>query len=416
MRAGGNFFRGIGLATMAAVTWANAAAASDIWSSWMSQDTATGTWGGVRTDLQKAGVTPALNFTTDLQTNPVGGLEQDGAYAGMWVGSLAFDLETIVGVPGLSLFAAGASTQGRDLSGDAIGNVFGVAEVFNGNALRLSQLYLQQNLYDDTISLAVGRLAAGDDFAASDSYAFYVSAAANGNPTSILVNAPSFTTAPFTQWGARATINPSDQFYVSAGAYNADPEVQADDKHGVDFRLNPEDGVLTLAEVGYTPTLGQDKGGLPGSYALGGYYDSSVYEHLDDAARTETGNYGIYVVAEQMLYREMEKSDQGLTAWTTLTFGPNQSINTLPIAAYGGTYYKGLSHSRPDDVTALAFYYGAFSGDLPDQSYELVLEANHRFQYAPWLYITPDVQYVINPNGGGIPNAAVFGLEISIDF
>ncbi len=117
-----------------------------------------------------------------------------------------------------------------------------------------------------------------------------------------------------------------------------------------------------------------------------------------------------------MLYREKDKSDQGLTAWTTLTFGPDQEINTLPIAAYGGAYYQGLSASRPNDVTALPFYYGSFSDDLPGQSYELVLEANHRFQWAPWLYLTPDFQYIINPNGGGIPNAAVFGLEVSIDF
>ncbi len=229
----------------------NSPVLADDWSSWMSQDTATGDWRGARKDLEKAGVTPALNFTTDLQTNPIGGIEPSGAYAGMWVGELEFDFDTMVGIPGLTLFAAGSSDQGRDLSGDDIGNVFGVAQVFNGNGLRLNQLYLQQNLFDDAISLAMGRLSSGDDFAASDSYAFYVSGAVNGNPTSILVNIPSFTTPPYAQWGVRATVNPSDAFYISAGAYNADPVVQDDDRHGVDFRLNPGDGVLSLAEVGY---------------------------------------------------------------------------------------------------------------------------------------------------------------------
>ena len=41
----------------------------------------------------------------------------------------------------------------------------------------------------------------------------------------------------------------------------------------------------------------------------------------------------------------------------------------------------------------------------------------HRLQLAPWLYATPDFQYVIRPDGDSdIDNAAVFGAEIGIDF
>jgi carbohydrate-selective porin OprB len=46
-----------------------------------------------------------------------------------------------------------------------------------------------------------------------------------------------------------------------------------------------------------------------------------------------------------------------------------------------------------------------------------VLEVNHRFRLAPWLYVTPDLQYVFRPNGGDDePDAAVVGGEIGIDF
>lgn len=384
---------------------------------WFTQDTATGDWGGARSDLQKGGVTPALNYTTDLMANPVGGMNESSAYAGGLTGSLEFDLETLVGVPGLSFFAAASWQSGRDLSGDDIGNIFAVAQVFNGDAVRLNQLYLSQSLWGDALNVAFGRLAAGDDFAAADSYGYYVSGATNGNPTSILVDIPSFTTPPFTQWGARLTVQPRDDVYISGGAYNADPRVQDDDEHGVDFRLNPDDGVLGLGEVGYRLNHGKDDKGLPGRYAVGGYYDSSDFERLDDPDRDESGNYGFYVIGEQMVYREGDPgSDQGLTAWATLTFGPDQDINTLPFAAYGGAYYQGLIPERDDDVTAIALYYGLFSDDLPGQDYELVLEVNHRLQLAPWLYVTPDFQYIFNPNGGGIDDAAVFGVEISIDF
>ena len=383
---------------------------------WVAQDTATGDWGGLRTRLENAGIDPELNFTADILGNPVGGLRQSAAYAGLWYGSTTFDLETLAGINGLSLYVAGAWAQGRDLSGDDIGNFFDVAEAFNGDALRLSELYLEQSLFNDRLNIAVGRLSAGDDFAVTDSYGHYVNSAVNGNPTGILANVPSFTTPPFAQWGARATVKPRDDTYVSVALYNADADVQRDSAHGLDFTFNPWDGVLAVAEVGFNPNTSDGASGMPGYYAVGGYYDSSSYTFLDNSNRTRDGNYGFYAIAEQMVFRERAGSPEGLTLWGTVTVNPDDAINTLPVGLFGGATYQGLLPGRPDDVTAFGISYGAFSDDLPGQNYELVLELNHSFQFGEWLYVTPDVQYVINPNGGGIPNALVAGVEASIDF
>ncbi len=406
----------MGVAVLANACLLSPASAEEALPAWFSQETATGDWGGLRAEIEKAGVTPALNFTTDLMTNPVGGISQSAAYAGAWTLTFDVDLEVLAGIEGLSAFVSASSEQGRDLSAEDIGNLFDVAQVFNGDGLRLNQAYLRQELFDQALTVTLGRLASGDVFAVLDSYQYYVSGAVNDNPTSILINVPSFTTPPFAEWGTSVTLTPGEAFYASAGVYNANPEAEAPDKYGADFRLGPGGGFLTLAEVGYTPDKGLTKGGLPGRYALGGYYDTSNYAELDDLSRKEKGNYGIYLLGEQLVHRQEEGSDRGLTAWTTLTFGPDQSINPVPFAAYGGAYYKGLSAGRPDDIAAFALYYGLFSDRLDDQSYELALEANYRFQYAPWLYVTPDIQYVINPAGEGIPNALVFGMEISIDF
>jgi porin len=119
-----------------------------------------------------------------------------------------------------------------------------------------------------------------------------------------------------------------------------------------------------------------------------------------------------------MIYREGGAgSDQGLTPWAALTFAPIERVNTLPFFAAGGLIYEGLVPGRDDDVTAFGVYYGKFSDKLQDQNAETVIEANYRFQLAPWLYVTPDFQYVFRPNGSDdIDDAAVFGGEISIDF
>ncbi|MEM7120243.1 MAG: carbohydrate porin [Pseudomonadota bacterium] len=384
---------------------------------WFKQDYATGDWGGARTDLANKGVTPELNYLADFMANPDGGMRQGEAYAAGLTGSVTFDMEKLIGANGLSLFVAGSWQQGRDLSGDYIGNIYPVAEAFNGDVVRLNQVYLEQSLWNDVVSVAVGRLSTGDDFAALDSFGNYVSGGINGNPGSIPVNAPSFTAAPFAQWGVRATGQVGSNIYISGGAYNADPTVQEDTKNGVDFRLNPDEGVLYLAEVGTGINQGDKEPGLPGNYAIGAYYDSSDYARLDNSAITKDRNYGFYAIGEQMVYREGGAgSDQGLTAWAALTGGPDQSVNTLPFGAFGGVYYQGLFPGRDQDITAFGLFYGSFSDDLPGQSYELVAEVNHRFQLAPWLYVTPDFQYIFNPNGGGIPDAAVVGFEVSVDF
>jgi carbohydrate-selective porin OprB len=67
-------------------------------------------------------------------------------------------------------------------------------------------------------------------------------------------------------------------------------------------------------------------------------------------------------------------------------------------------------------MTTVSVSYGRLSRDLPDRSWETVLEINHRVNLTPWLYLTPDLQYIFNPGGGGIPDALVVGLETAITF
>lgn len=384
------------------------------YSDWFTWDRATGDWGGARTRLEDFGLEWALNYTGNLLSNPVGGMRQDTAYASSLYGSLTFDLEKIYDVHGLSFFVAGAVEQGRDLSADAIGNVFTVSEIFGGDAARLAQVYFEQSLYEDRLRFAVGRLSAGDDFAVVDSFAYYVNGAVNDNPSGIWINFPSFASTPDAQWGARVSVSPTDNVYFSAAAYNADPSVQDDDRHGLDFRFDPEDGVLYLAELGISTNQDSSSSDLPGRYILGTIYDTSTYYFLASPNRVKSGNLGFYGIAEQMVYREDGK--KGLTLWASVTVVPDQDINLVPLGLFGGAYYQGLFPGRDNDVTAMAVYYGALSDELPGKSAETVLELNHRFQVSPSTYITPDFQYIFNPGGGGIPDAAVFGFEASIDF
>jgi porin len=400
---------------------ASAARAETDIDSWLTQDAATGDWGGLRSRSEAAGLTVDGYYQTDLLANPVGGERQGFAYAGTMEISLDFDLERIAGLAGTSFFIAGYWASGDDLSDTKIGNLIGVAQAFSGRTVGLAQMYLGQELLDGRLAVALGRLSVGDDFATSDLYASYLSIGINSNPFAIAENVPSFSADPVAQWGARAIVQPTEQIHLGAGIYNADPDVAEGGRHGVDFALDPENGVLAIAEAGYKWHQASHAG-MPGSVTLGGYHDSSDFDALDGSGRTRGGNYGFYLLVDQMVYREggpesAQGSAQGLTPWGALTLAPDQQINTIPFSAAGGLVYRGLLPRRDNDRTALAVYHGAFSDRLQDRSAETVVEANHRFQLAPWLHVTPDLQYVIRPDGrSDIDDAAVLGGEIGIDF
>jgi porin len=385
--------------------------------SWLAQDSATGDWGGLRSRAEAAGLTVDGYYQTDLLANPIGGERQGFAYAGLAEVALDFDLGQIAGLEGTSFSIAGYWASGDDLSDTRIGNLIGVAQAFNGRTVGLAQMHLEQELLEGRLAVAFGRLSVGDAFATSDLYASYVSTGINSNPFAIAENPPSFTADPIAQWGARAIAQPIEQIHVAAGIYNADPNVAKDGKHGVDFSLDLGHGLLAIAQAGYQWNQTDDTG-MPGSITFGGYFDSSDVDFLDESGRSREGNYGFYLLLDQRAYREGGPgSDQGLTPWTALTLAPDQQINTIPFSAAGGLVYQGLISGRDDDLTALAVYYGRLSDKLADQNAETVIEANHRFQLAPWLYVTPDFQYIIRPNGqSDIDDAAVFGGEIGLEF
>ena len=137
-----------------------------------------------------------------------GGQRRGSAYASDLTIHTDIDLEHLWGFTGLELHVAGSWRSGRDLSADTIGNTFTTGQIFAGNSLRLSELSLEQHLWNDQFSLLVGRIGMGNDFATSPLYEHFVQAAFNSNPISWGINLPSFSVDPVSTWGIRAKIEP----------------------------------------------------------------------------------------------------------------------------------------------------------------------------------------------------------------
>ncbi|MCC6712640.1 MAG: carbohydrate porin [Candidatus Dadabacteria bacterium] len=372
----------------------------------------TGDWGGARQRLADWGLTPSITYSADIQGNPAGGFRKKIEYAGLLNVYLDFDLEKIFGLGRTKLVVSGFWALGNDLSKSAIGNYFTVADDFNGDYGGLYQLFVQTTFAGERLLLAAGRMGVGDDFAALAAAGNYVNDAINPIPDSLAYNISAFLSNPDAALGARFTVKPAETFYIAGGVYNADPDSTRISGFTADIDFTLDDGVLLIAEAGFTPG-GDDAAG--NAYKLGVYYDTGEFDHLSEDGEARNGNYGFYVAAQQMVYGE-PGSDDGLTLWATGTLAPDEDVNTFPYFLSGGVLYEGLIPGRGEDVAALGAAYGRLSRELEGQDYEMVLEWTYACQVFQWLVLQPDVQWIINPGGtGDIPDALVAGVQVSLD-
>ena len=236
---------------------------------WLQGPGMTGNWFGTRTSLTALGVRPSITYVTDLQANVLGGLRKASAYAGQLNVDLRFDMEKLAGLPGLSLDMSGNWASGSDLS-NSIGNVFDVAQTFDGTEVRLYTLFLRQVLFERRLDVKAGRFATGDDFLVGPSFVGLVNEALKPRMTLVQINVPGVTTGPNATWGGRVIARPTEALSVTAGAFYSEPGLDQLTANGTEFAIDTRNGYFAIGEATYHLNQGTAATGLPGHYQVGG--------------------------------------------------------------------------------------------------------------------------------------------------
>lgn len=426
-----------GLAAMLVVGLTTSALAESA-GGWLEQETMTGDWGGLRTSLAEQGFSFSLAFVTETAGNVSGGRSRGVTYTHEIAAGLDVDLGKLAGLDGATLHLQFVNRSGNSLAEDRLGSIFQPQDVFGGSRqTRLAELSVEQSLLDDRVNIRLGRITAGDRFASSELYCNFISNVICGEAASLSTNV-NFTTPPVSSWGGIVKVRPTEKAYLQLGAFEDNPTSSR--RHGFDFGTGDATGAMLIVEGGLAYGLGET--GLPGNVKLGYYHNTSNVEDFRRdvrggsailsglAFRKHSGKNGGYVLLDQMVYREEAEADRGLTALLALTFAERET-SLLPFFVMGGLSYKGLIGGRDDDVTSFGVAYGKVSGQLADaqrdarslgdpvgvQTEEIVLELTHRFQVAPWLSLTPGLQYFVRPGGTGeISDAFVLALKSEIKF
>jgi porin len=399
--------------------------------------------GGVRKSLAARGIVYGLEYTNDTLANLRGGLRTGTINQGKLHGILSVDLDRLFGLQGLSFFANAFQIHntGR-IRRDYVGGLNTIAAIEAVPATRLSELWLEQKLASGKATLRVGQLTADSEFFYSEASQLFLQ---SDWPTIAAVNLPSGGAAyPLSTPGVRLKVDPTKDISALIAVLNGDPagpgpgDEQIRNRHGLNFRV--QDPPFVIGEIQYRANQERHDRGLARSVKLGawghtGDFDDQRFGNdgrlLADPAGSgvaarHRGNFGVYAVIDQQLYRPKDgNAESGVTVFTRVSFSPPDR-NLVDAYVDAGVVVANLVPRRPNDKFGAAFIYAhfsdsvrafdrdriAFSG-IPGvvRDYELNLELTYQAEIVSGWTVQPVVTRVWHPNGDASRNALVTGLR-----
>src|SRR4051812_32796207 len=424
-------------------------------------------WFNERHDgLANKGLNFGATYIADNIGNVSGGVARGAIHFGRLDLSVDADLDKLVGWTGGRFYANAFVIYGRGLSRNYVMNLATISEIEALPDQRLYNAYFEQSFFDGRLNIRAGQQAADVEFFDSQTDDLFINGTF-GWPAIKASNLPAGGPAPpIAVPGIRIKAALTDQISAFAAVFNGDPSGPGDadpqlrDHHGLAFRVNDRPWVIGQVRFSYDIDIGgRPLAGnvTPGAWRHYGSFDSQrlTAEGLSIAdpggsgipARLR-GNYGIFAVIEQVLYRPPEVRENstsaslpGVTAFGRIAYSPPDR-NLIDLYVDGGIGFVGFVPGRPLDRFGMAVAYMRISNadrnlDLdtrffsgipsPVRSSEILLEMIYEAHIKPGWLIAPYFQYVARPSGG-IPNpndpsrisrigdAAVFGFTSTLRY
>lgn len=388
-----------------------------------------GDWGRIRSGWAEKGITFEFFYITDVQGNPSGGKQQTEADWQRVRGTVDINFDQFLQWQGLRFHATGLWQAGGNL-GLKIGTLANPSDLVSANAARLDSFWLEQFFLKKKVRVRAGQLAGLDFYGNQDfggtwlmeplGYAF-------GNLFSSVYESFNPAGTP----GAEVRFAPKANFYVKAAVMSGNRDPYHQDPTGFEFKIrNTPD---FLFETGYLVDPPEDNTAnranpatqklYPGSYKFGGVFNRGPFS--DPAGRTSNGNYLVYGMASQAVFRNEAGSNRGLDATFGFDWAPGD-VSRENVQITAGARFNAPFRRRKNDRIACGFVYSKISdpfqgfgellGGAPLGS-EKAIELNYSVQIKPYFLIEPTFQYYVNVGANpAFGNAPVFGLRSKVTF
>jgi len=431
-------------------------------------------WNGVRSKLEQAGLTFTFTYYGDAFANPVGGVTQGPGYDGRFGTIIDANLEKLADWSGATLHASIHQIHGTQFSSRNLDNLMTVSGIEAPPSTRLFNLWIEQKLANE-VSLRVGQFTAAQVFEVSQNANLFINSTFGWpglNAQDLPSGGPAY---PEATPGVRLQFTPNDNLTFRAAVFDGDPagpgtgNPVSRDPFGFAFRVNDPPFFVVESAYAYDqqPAAGRAENpnqegyaspravvrsaetNLPGTVKVGAWLSTESFADQRLNAGGEllasggqplqhSGNFALYGVIDQMLWREPGDGDRGLSMYFRGSGAPSDR-NQIDLYADGGLTYKGAIASRPDDTMGIGLAFARISPQasafdrqlvaltgsaMPIRDFEAAIEWTYQWQLGNNWFIQPDLQYIIHPGGNianpldptmqsAVQNALVFGTRIS---
>lgn len=382
-------------------------------------DTLTGDWGGLRSNLYKSGVVVGLTHKSDVLSNVSGGLKRGTAWLGHSELRANFDLEKLLGWDSTSAYIHFHSNLGSKFNTNYVGGVVGIDNIeVATNTAQFEHVWLQKNFFADKLSVLFGLYAIDSEFYATDTSGLFLQPPYGmANEVALTgINGP-----PIFPLGALAlrvkAFSANKNLYFQAALTDGVPG-DPNNPHGTHIKLGNGDGTLAIVELGYAPENADEEAENFNKTAIGFWRYSARFDNIDGLGG-HSKSQGAYVLSEQTLFHEDNSKTQGLAGF--VRFGvASEKVNELDWTSSAGLRYRGLITGRDDDVAGIAVTVNhasnAFKTTGNFNSQETDIELTYHAQIKPWLAIQPTLQGIINPGlDPSVKNAYILGARVSVE-
>jgi porin len=413
--------------------------------SFWERDTLLGDLGGFRPWLAEHGVKLAMQTTDEGWGNFSGGLRRGWTYTGQSQAVLTVDTGKAFGWEGGTFQVSAYQIRGSAPTPLFTGSLQAVSSIEGVNTIRMYDLWYEQALFDGKLSVRAGQFGADEEFLINTTSAWFVSSTFGypGLPaTDLLGGGPAY---PLSYPGVRVKVAPTGDITVLAALFNGSPvnpnataNPQAIDASGTYYRFCC--GTLGFVEAQYALNQGDGATGLPGTYKLGAWFQNYHYNDqryatngVSLASPASSGvpgqlspNYGLYAIADQVVWRRDGSKDQGITLFGRIMGTPGDR-NLANFSVNGGATWKGIVPGRDGDTLGVGASYlriGSYARGLssdvayysnnpgyPLRDAETAFELSYQAQVTGWWVIQPDLQYVMQP-GGNVPDPTRPGKKL----
>jgi porin len=381
-----------------------------------------GDWGGVRPYLFERGVRFDLQYISDSLSNIESDRNERFVSWNRVRGTVDIDFGALVGQSGWYFHATALWQAGGNL-GTYLGLLTSPSGMSSAHTFRLDSWWLEKRWLDERLTVRLGQFA-GQDFYGAQHYAtsfiFEPMGYALGN---LFTDFESFD--PPSTPAVEVRVVPVQNFYLKSMIIAEDHDPFSHNPTGLVPQFHG--GTVIVSEIGFTPGKKassvrafdnvETRKGYSGLYQFGASYNPG--EFTTTTGKQESGNYLLYWMASQALWRVDPNGAKGLDATFAYDWSPpdiNRN-NTLLTA--------GLRFNEPlplpiHNTMSLGYVRNHLSSDFRPNSMttwntEHGLEFNVLLDIAPMILLQPVVQYYANV-GGGSESAVVVGFRTKVEF